>query len=259
MQRYNKPGGECHFGILLTGAKGILFPQCRFPRLAHADPLLYVLVSQRDDNRRFNLFGGGRDYEDTDHGPRDLSGIATLQREVLEEGGPDLRYAIVGQVGDPQYVEQEQKHDYCFGHLLLHTGGNVLPMTNETVDHARLTADPFLAETTTVNGKILGGVRHYSSLPYVPGKTEALGRTEKMIQLGLSLCRIPYFHEDIPACFRGSLPRALHPLDELMLLQPSDHIRVFAREGWLIQRTSRSVTAWHLIDPQPIINARKLP
>lgn len=227
------PKDERHVACLITGEEGAPFPHAQWPRLSPSMPPLFLLVGLEDRNpERWDFFGGRRQ-------PGDLTGVASVRHRLKEQVGTDLMPHVAGMVGNPFAWSGLEGTETIFPWLTYHVGPEPVPMPGKIRRYAR------------ISNQNVGDFRWLCD-----GSGSDLSRTERLLQLMLSLIEVPAYHHPIRGTVASGLLNHEQVVSQFLAeIPPSDNIMI--KGPWLVLRRTATITLWESVPPKNILAARR--
>lgn len=229
------PPIERHVACLITGPHGKTFPdpEMIWPRTDLQWPELFLLVGLPvADSERWDLFGGRRQASD-------LTGVQCVRHRLREQVGPALMPHVAGALG-PAFVSNGMDgRETVFPWLTFHVGHEPEPQAGQIRRYARVSKQ---------------NVSDFRWLADGCGKE--LSRTERTLQLALSLLDVPVYHQAVQEPVAGGLLSHEHVVRQCIAdFPPSDDVKLWG--PWLMLRTTKTFTLWEIMDPKAIVAGRR--
>lgn len=229
------PLTERHVACLITGPHGKTFPdpEMTWPRADLQWPELFLLVGlPLADSERWDLFGGKRQ-------PGDLTGVACVRHRLREQIGPSIMPHVAGALGPAFVANGMDGRETVFPWLTFHVGHEPEPQPGHMRRYAR------------VSKRSVGDFRWLAD-----GHGSALSRTERLLQLALSILEVPVYYQSVQEPVASGLIGHEHVVRQCIAdLPPSDDIRLWG--PWLMMRTTKMFVLWEMMSAEPILAARR--
>jgi hypothetical protein len=235
MEMTTYPPTERHIACLITGPHGKTFPdpEMSWPRRDLHWPELFLLVGLPvADTERWDLFGGKRQ-------PGDLTGVQCVRHRLREQVGPALMPHVAGALGPAFIADGAAGPETVFPWLTFHVGHEPEPQPGVISRYAR------------ISKQTVGDFRWLAD-----GGGAGLSRTERILQLALSLLEVPVYHQPVQAPVTSGLLTHEHVVRQCIAdFAPSEDVRLWG--PWLMRRTVQTFTIWEIMSAEPIYAARR--